>query len=76
MSPGFTGDGALSKRLSLSARGSGAVVEGVVEKLHWIKKEMLKIRKQQAAEHDETFDPDIQEWTIYRIKISGAIIKE
>ena len=63
----------------LSAKGHDAIVEGVVERLHWTKEEMLEIRKQQAAEHDEKFDPndpDIQERTIYRIKASGAVIKE
>ncbi len=62
----------------MSAKGHDAIVEGVVQKLYWTKEEVMEIRKQQAEEMGEPFDPndpEIQERTIYRIKGSGAIIK-
>ncbi|NQV38213.1 MAG: DUF4920 domain-containing protein [Candidatus Marinimicrobia bacterium] len=62
----------------MTAKGHNAIVEGVVEKLHWTKEEMLEIRKQQAEEQGEEFDPNdptIEERSIYRLKGLGAIIK-
>ncbi len=63
----------------MTAKGHDAIVEGVVEKLHWTKEEVLEIKKHQAEEAGEEFDPndpEIKERTIYRIKGLGAIIKE
>jgi hypothetical protein len=63
----------------LSAKGHRATVEGVVEKLHFTKEEMLARKKHQAEQRGEPFDSttvEVEAQTIYRIRGIGAVIEE
>lgn len=61
----------------LSARGSQAVVEGVVERIELTQEQAIKWKTHQAEEKGETFDPStvMGPLTIWRIKGVGAEIK-
>jgi len=60
----------------LSAKGSNATVQGVVEQLIFTKEEVIEIEQHQADEHGTEFDPStiIEGKTIYRIRGIGAQI--
>ena len=61
----------------LEARGKEAIVEGIVEKLVFSKKDLLKAMKHQAKEHGEPFDSTkiTEGKTVYRLRGLGAKIK-
>ena len=61
----------------LSAKGSHAVVEGMVERIELTEEQALKWKTHQAEERGETFDPAsvTGPLTIWRIKGVGAEIK-
>lgn len=62
----------------LSAKGSAALVQGVVEQLVFTKEEVIKMEQHQADEHGTEFDPSTitEGKTIYRIRGIGAQITE
>lgn len=62
----------------LSAKGSTALVEGVVEQLVFTKEEVIKMEQHQAEEQGTEFDPSTitKGKTIYRIRGIGAVIEE
>lgn len=62
----------------LSAKGSTALVEGVVEQLVFTKEEVIKMEQHQADEHGTEFDPSTitEGKTIYRIRGIGVQITE
>ena len=62
----------------LSAKGSSALVEGVVEQLVFTKEEVIAMEEHQAEEHGTEFDPSTitEGKTIYRIRGIGAQITE
>lgn len=62
----------------LSAKGSTALVEGVVEQLVFTKDEVITMEKHHAEEQGTEFDPSTitEGKTIYRIRGIGAVIEE
>ncbi len=62
----------------LSAKGSNATVQGVVEQLVFTKKEVIRMEKHQAEEQGTEFDPSTvtEGKTIFRIRGIGAKITE
>lgn len=62
----------------LSAKGSTALVEGVVEQLVFTKEEVIKMEQHQADEQGTEFDPSTitKGKTIFRIRGIGAVIEE
>ncbi len=62
----------------LSAKGSNATVQGVVEQLVFTKKEVIRMEKHQAEEQGTDFDPTTitEGKTIFRIRGIGAVIEE
>lgn len=62
----------------LSAKGSTALVEGVVEQLVFTKEEVIKMEQHHADEQGTEFDPSTvtEGKTIYRIRGIGAVIEE
>ena len=62
----------------LSAKGSSALVEGVVEQLVFTKEEVIAMEEHQAEEHGTDFDPSTitEGRTIYRIRGIGIKITE
>lgn len=62
----------------LSAKGSTALVEGVVEQLVFTKDEVITMEKHHAEEQGTEFDPStiIEGKTTYRIRGIGAVIEE
>ncbi len=62
----------------ISAKGKKALVQGIVEKLSFSKKQLIMRKKHQAKEHGTKFDPSSikKGKTIYRIKGTGAIIND
>jgi len=63
----------------LSARGSEALVEGVVEELQLTYEEALEEARHKAEEHGTEFDPaSVPQGpqTIYRIRGKGALIAQ
>lgn len=62
----------------MSAKGSTALVEGVVEQLVFTKEEVIEMEKHHAEKQDTKFDPSIitEGKTIYRICGIGVVIEE
>ena len=62
----------------LSAKGSNATVQGVVEQLVFTKEEVIRMEKHQAEEQGTEFDPSTvtEGKTIFRIRGIGAVIEE
>ena len=62
----------------ISAKGKGALVEGIVERLNISRDALIRWRKHQAERHGTEFDPQsiTSGMTIYRIKGLGAVIKD
>ena len=62
----------------LSAKGSSALVEGVVEQLVFTKEEVISMEEHQADEHGTEFDPSTitEGKTIYRIRGIGVHVTE
>lgn len=62
----------------VSAKGSTALVEGVVEQLVFTKEEVIKMEQHHADEQGTEFDPSTvtKGKTIYRIRGIGAVIEE
>lgn len=63
----------------LTAKGKSAIVEGVVEKLELSHEQVVKMKKHEAEEKDEKFDPSTiseGDLVIYRLRGLGAIITE
>ncbi len=63
----------------LTAKGKTAIVEGVVEKLELSHEQAVKMKKHEAEEKDEKFDPATiseEDLVIYRLRGLGAIITE
>lgn len=62
----------------LSAKGSTALVEGVVEQLVFTKDEVIKMEQHHAEEQGTKFDPSTitKGKTIFRIRGIGAVIEE
>lgn len=61
----------------LSAKGSTALVQGVVEQLVFTKEEVIKMEKHYAEEQGTEFDPSTvtEGKTIFRIRGIGAVIE-
>ncbi len=62
----------------LSAKGREALVEGMVERLHFSREDIIRWRRHQAEQHGTEFDPKTvtSGETIYRIKGLGAVIED
>lgn len=62
----------------LSAKGSNATVQGVVEQLVFTKEEVIKMEKHHADEEGTEFDPSTvtEGETIYRLRGIGVAIEE
>lgn len=62
----------------VSAKGSTALIEGVVEQLVFTKEEVIKTEKHHAEEQGTEFDPSTvtEGKTIFRIRGIGAVIEE
>ena len=62
----------------MTAKGKVAVADGVFEEIKLSKEQAIELKKHQAQEHGEEFDPSTVKGplTTYRIKGSGAVIKE
>ena len=60
----------------VNAKGKNAVAEGVFEELKLSKEQVIEMKKHQARERGEEFDPSTVKgpMTIYRIKGSGAVV--
>lgn len=62
----------------MSAKGSNALVEGVVEQLVFTKEEVIKMEKHHAEEQGTEFDPSTitEGKTIFRIHGIGAVMEK